>query len=218
MSDPPPIRVVIVDDHLMVREGLKTLLSTAPDIEVAGEAANGAEAVEIVPLIKPDVVLMDIVMPVMNGAEATARIKQSSPSVQVIALTSYAEGELVEQTLQAGAISYLLKDSHSAALTKAIRDAREGRGTIDASAMQSVMNRRQDDVGEDLTPREREVLALVAAGMSNQDIAERLVLSVGTVRLHVSNILTKLDAPNRTSAAIIAVKHGLDARVDHDRH
>ena len=213
MSDPPPIRVIIADDHLMVREGLKTLLSTAPDIDVVGEAANGAEAVELVPVMRPDVVLMDIVMPVMNGAEATARIKKESPSVQVIALTSYAEGDLVEQTLQAGAISYLLKDSRSEALTQAIRDAREGRGTIDASAIQAMMHHedhRDDGVGESLTQREREVLALVAAGMSNQEIAERLVLSVGTVRLHVSNILAKLDAPNRTSAAIIAVKHGLD--------
>ncbi|HET6476374.1 MAG TPA: response regulator transcription factor [Thermoleophilia bacterium] len=213
MSDPPPIRVVIVDDHLMVREGLKTLLSTAPDIDVVGEAANGAEAVELMPVVQPDVVLMDIVMPVMNGADATARIKEASPSVQVIALTSYAEGDLVEQTLQAGAISYLLKDSRSEALTQAIRDARQGRGTIDASAIQAMMHpedHRDDGVGESLTQREREVLALVAAGMSNQEIAEGLVLSVGTVRLHVSNILSKLDAPNRTSAAIIAVKHGLD--------
>jgi NarL family two-component system response regulator LiaR len=210
MSDPPPTRVIIVDDHLMVREGLKMLLSTAPDIEVVGEAANGAEAVALVPRAEPDVVLMDIVMPVMNGAEATALIKEASPSVQVIALTSYAEGDLVEQTLEAGAISYLLKDSRSEALTQAIRDAREGRGSIDASALQAVMDRRHDGVGADLTPREREVLALLASGLSNHEIADRLVLSIGTVRLHVSNILTKLNAPNRTSAAIIAVKHGLD--------
>ena len=210
MSDPRRTRVLIVDDHLMVREGLKFLLSTALDVDVVGEAANGEEAVELVPLTAPDVVLMDIVMPVMNGADATARIKEAYPSVQVIALTSYADGELVEQTLQAGAISYLLKDSRSEALVKAIRDARDGRGTIDASAMQSVMSRRHDDVGADLTPREREVLALLAAGMSNQEIADKLTLAVGTVRLYVSSILAKLGAPNRTSAAIIALKHGLD--------
>ena len=209
MNDPQRTRVLIVDDHLMVREGLKILLSTASDLDVVGEAANGAEAVALVPLTAPDVVLMDIVMPVMNGADATARIKEAFPSVQVIALTSYADGELVEQTLRAGALSYLLKDSRSEALVKAIRDARDGRGTIDAGAMQSVMSRRQDEVGADLTPREREVLALLAAGMSNGEIAARLMLSVGTVRLHVSNILTKLQAPNRTSAAIFAVKHGL---------
>ena len=210
MSDPRRTRVLIVDDHLMVREGLKVLLSTALDFDVVGEAANGAEAVEAVTLIAPDVVLMDILMPVMNGAEATARIKEACPAVQVIALTSYADGELVEQTLEAGAIGFLLKDSRSEALVQAIRDAREGRGTIDAGAMQSIWSRGQDDVGEHLTPREREVLALIAAGMSNNEIAEKLTLAVGTVRLHVSNILTKLDAPNRTSAAIIAVKHGLD--------
>lgn len=210
MSDPQRTRVLIVDDHVMVREGLKFLLSTALDLDVVGEAANGAEAVELVALTQPDVVLMDIVMPVMNGAEATALIKEAFPSVQVIALTSYAGGELAEQTLQAGAIGYLLKDSRPEALAQAVRDARDGRGTIDASAMQSIISRGRDEVGKDLTPREREVLALLAAGMSNNEIAERLVLSVGTVRLHVSNILAKLGAPNRTSAAIIAVKNGLD--------
>ena len=210
MSDPRRTKVLIVDDHLMVREGLKVLLSTAPDLDVVGEAANGAEAVDLVPLTKPDVVLMDIVMPVMNGADATARIKEAFPSVQVIALTSYTDGELAEQTLQAGAISFLLKDSRSEALVQAIRDARDGRGTIDAGAMQSVMSRGQDEVGADLTPREREVLALLAAGMSNSEIAEKLTLAVGTVRLHVSNILAKLGAPNRTTAAVIAMKHGLD--------
>jgi len=210
MSDPRRTRVLIVDDHLMVREGLKVLLSTALDLDVVGEAANGAKAVEAVSLTAPDVVLMDILMPVMNGAEATALIKEAFPAVQVIALTSYADGELVEQTLQAGAVSFLLKDSRPEALVQAIRDAREGRGTIDAGAMRSMMSRGQDKVGADLTPREREVLALIAAGMSNSEIAEKLTLAVGTVRLHVSNILAKLGAPNRTTAAIIAVKHGLD--------
>jgi NarL family two-component system response regulator LiaR len=165
--------------------------------------------VRLVPLVEPDVVLMDIVMPVMNGAEATARIKKDHPLVQVVALTNYADGDLVEQTLSAGAISYLLKDSRPDALAQAIRDARRGRGTIDSSAMHSVMTRQQDELGKDLTHREREVLVLLAAGMSNKEIAEELTLSVGTVRLHVSNILTKLEAPNRTSAAILAVKHGL---------
>ena len=173
MTAPPRTRVLIVDDHLMVREGLKILLSTAHDIDVVGEAANGAEAVELVPLTEPDVVLMDLVMPVMNGADATAHIRKAFPSVQVIALTSFADGELVEQTLQAGAVSFLLKDSRSEALVQAIRDARDGRGSIDAGAMQSMMKRGQDTVGKDLTPREREVLALLAAGMSNNAIAER---------------------------------------------
>jgi NarL family two-component system response regulator LiaR len=210
MSDPLRTRVLLVDDHLMVREGLKVLLSTAPDLEVVGEAANGAEAAELVRLLQPDVVLMDIVMPVMNGAEATARIKEAFPAVQVVALTSFAEGELVEQTLQAGAISFLLKDSRPEALVQAVRDAHNGRGTFDTGALQAALHLRQDEVGHDLTPREREVLVLVAAGLSNNEIAERLLLSVGTVRLHVSSILTKLEAPNRTTAAVIAMKHGLD--------
>ena len=209
MSDPQRIRVMIVDDHVMVREGLKVLLSTAPDLEVVGEAATGEEATRLVPLVEPDVVLMDIVMPVMNGAEATAIIRENYPLVQVVALTNYADGDLVEQTLAAGAISYLLKDSRPDALAQAIRDARRGRGTIDSSAMHSVMTRQQDELGKELTQRERQVLVLLAAGMSNKEIAEELTLSVGTVRLHVSNVLTKLQAPNRTSAAILAVKHGL---------
>jgi NarL family two-component system response regulator LiaR len=209
MSEERRVRVMIVDDHGMVREGLKVLLSTAPDLEVVGEAATGAEAVELVSQAQPDVILMDIVMPVMNGADATALIKEAHPSVQVIALSSYAEGDLVEQTLAAGAISYLLKDSRPETIARAIRDAREGRGTIDSSAMRSVMRRQQDDLGKDLTIREREVLKLLAGGLSNKEIAQELTLSVGTVRLHVSNVLTKLEAPNRTSAAIMAVKHGL---------
>jgi NarL family two-component system response regulator LiaR len=203
------IRVLIVDDHYMVREGLKVFLSARDDIEVVGEAANGAEAAEICARIHPDVVLMDVMMPVMDGAEACAQVMTTCPKTQVIALTSFVDEDLVEQILEAGAISYLLKDSRPEALVQAIREAAAGRGTIDSGAMQAVMRRRQNAVGADLTKREREVLALVAQGLSNQEIADRLVLSVGTVRLHVSNILAKLDAPNRTSAAIIAAKHGL---------
>jgi NarL family two-component system response regulator LiaR len=209
MSSSGRIRVMIVDDHDMVREGLKVFLSTSDDLEVVGEAANGTEAVEVCARVEPDVVLMDLIMPVMDGAEATARIKEACPGVHVVALTSFVEDDLVERALDAGAISYLLKDSRPDSLIAAIRDAFAGRGTIDGSAMQAIMHKRQDDVGKDLTPREREVLALVAAGLSNNEIADKLTLSVGTVRLHVSNILAKLGAPNRTSAAMIAIKHGL---------
>ena len=209
MNETPPIRVLIVDDHQMVREGLKVLLSTCAEIEVVGEAADGAEAVAQCAALEPDVVLMDVIMPVMDGAEATAEITSACPTVQVIALTSFVDQEYVERTLHAGAISYLLKDARPDALTQAIKDAAEGRGTIDSSAMRAMMERRQDGVGNDLTGREREVLALLSAGMSNKEIAESLTLSVGTVRLHVSNILAKLGAPNRTTAAAIAMKHGL---------
>jgi len=203
------IRVMVVDDHSMVREGLKVFLSTSDDIEVVGEAADGAEAVDLCARLEPDVVLMDVLMPVMDGAAATAQITAACPGVQIIALTSFVEEALVQQVLDAGAISYLLKDSRPESLKQAIRDACNGRGTIDSSAMKAILNRRQDEVGKDLTPREREVLVLLAAGLSNNEIAEKLTLAVGTVRLHVSHILTKLDAPNRTTAAVIALNHGL---------
>jgi NarL family two-component system response regulator LiaR len=209
VSDTDDIRVLIVDDHQMVREGLKVLLSTYADIEVVGEAANGLEALDQCRLVAPDVVLMDVQMPVMDGPAATAEIGLICPDVRVIALTSFIDQESVEKALDAGAIGYLLKDARPEALTQAIRDAVDGRGTIDSSVARVLMDRRQDAVGADLTPREREVLALLAGGLSNREIAERLTLSVGTVRLHVSNILAKLGAPNRTTAAAIAMKHGL---------
>ena len=208
MTQTGDIRVMIVDDHQMVREGLKVLLSTSDGIVVVGEAANGAEAVDQCAAILPDVVLMDVMMPVMDGAEATALITASCPGVQVIALTSFVDQKYVEKAIDAGAISYLLKDARPETLSRAIRDAIEGRGTIDSSAMKALME-RPDDVGHDLTAREREVLALLAGGLSNKEIAQRLTLSVGTVRLHVSNVLSKLGAPNRTTAAAIAMKHGL---------
>jgi len=203
------IRVMIVDDHSVVREGLKMFLSASDDLEVVGEAADGAEAVEACRRCKPDVVLMDLVMPVMDGAAATARIKEASPAVQVIALSSFAADDLVQRALDAGAISYLLKDTRPEALPPAVRDAYAGRGTIDSKAMKAVMKRRQDGIGGDLTKRERETLALLATGLTNEEIAERLFLSVGTVRLHVSNVLMKLHAPNRTSAAVIAIENRL---------
>ena len=203
------IRVMIADDHHMVREGLKVLLSTSDDIVVVGEAANGDEAVRLCRDVQPDVVLMDVVMPVMDGAAATAAITSDCPTVKVVALTTFVDDDLVTRTLEAGAISYLLKDARPETLTGAVRDAYEGRGTIDTSVMKTILQRREDDVGRELTPREREVLALLAAGMSNKEIAEKLTLSVGTVRLHVSNVLAKLGAPNRTTAAAIAMKHGL---------
>jgi DNA-binding NarL/FixJ family response regulator len=213
MTEAADIRVLIVDDHQMVREGLKVLLSTRDDIVVVGEAANGEEAVEQCELVHPDVVLMDVMMPVMDGAEATEQITARCPGVQVIALTSFVDQRYVAKALDAGAISYLLKDARPESLTRAIHEAAAGRGTIDSSAMKVLIERRQsDEVGSALTNRERQVLGLIAEGLSNKEIAARLTLSVGTVRLHVSNILAKLDAPNRTTAAAIAMKHGLGPR------
>ena len=207
MSQAPDIRVMIVDDHGVVREGLKAYLSAAEDLEVVGEAADGAEAVLECRRLDPDVVLMDLVMPVMDGAAATARIKHANPAVKVIALTSFAADDLVQRALDAGATSYLLKDTRPEALVPAVRDAYAGKGTIDSKAMQAMM--RRQDLGWDLSPREREVLALLVKGMTNEEIAGKLILSTGTVRLHVSNILLKLHAPNRTSAAVIAVENRL---------
>jgi NarL family two-component system response regulator LiaR len=204
MGQTAEIRVMIVDDHGVVREGLKAYLSTAEDLEVVGEASNGAEAVQECRRLDPDVVLMDLVMPVMDGAAATAKIKESNPTTQVIALTSFAADDLVQRALDAGAISYLLKDTRPEALPPAVRDAYAGRGTIDSKAMQAL---RRQPLGWDLTGREREVLSLLAKGLTNEEIAEKLILSLSTVRLHVSNVLLKLNAPNRTAAAVIAVEN-----------
>ena len=204
-----PLRVLIVDDHHMVREGLKKYFSASDDLEVVGEARNGAEAVEVAKKLEPDVILMDMAMPVMDGAEATKRIKTAQPDIQIIALTSFVEEDLVKRAVDAGAISYLLKDARPEVLLQAVRDACAGRGTIDSAAMRVLLQQRDDPVGRDLTKREREVLALLAKGLTNEEIAGRLFLSEATVRLHVSNILTKLGASNRTSAVVIALEHGL---------
>jgi DNA-binding NarL/FixJ family response regulator len=205
------IRVMIVDDHYMVREGLKVFLSTSDQIEVVAEAESGVDAVARIGDVQPDVVLMDVVMPGMDGATATAQLLGLSPELKVIALTSYVDEDLVQRTLQAGAISYMLKDAGPEKLAQAIVDAYHGRGSIDTSAMQTLMRRQQEPPRQDygLTPREKQVLSLLAAGRSNKEIGLELNLSAGTVRLHVSNVLAKLDVPNRTSAALLATKSGL---------
>lgn len=204
---------MIVDDHPMVRQGLRTFFSTCDDILVIAEAGNGAEAVQKCLDLPPDVVLMDMVMPGMDGATATAQIMEQCPGCRVIVLTSFVDPVTVKRVLEAGAISYLLKDASPDKLADAIRQASQGRGTIDSSAAQALMaaqtEAQRHTIGEDLTQRERDVLALVVAGLNNRDIASRLFLSQGTVRLHVSNVLRKLDAPNRTTAAMLAVQNGL---------
>jgi NarL family two-component system response regulator LiaR len=213
MAGAEPIMVLIVDDHPMVRQGLRTFLSTCADIQVVGEASSGHEAVDRCILGCPDVVLMDMMMPGMDGAVVTGLIKEVCPQSQVIVLTSFVEPEMVKRALEAGAISYLLKDAGPEKLVEAIRQAHAGRGTVDSSAVQALLPgraaARRPPLGEDLTPREREVLGLLAAGLSNREIGARLFLSAGTVRLHVSNILRKMEAPNRTAAAMLAVQYGL---------
>ncbi len=203
------IRVLVVDDHQMVREGLKSLLASALDLDVVGEAANGREALELVSALAPDVVLMDLSMPVMDGAEATARIRDEAPCVQVVVLTADGGNPLVELALERGAISCVLKDTSAETLAQAVRDAADGKGSVDGAALAAIMERRRSCPGGDLTRREREVLRLLADGLSNRQIAVKLGLSEGTVRLHVGNILVKLEAPNRTAAAVMAVERAL---------
>lgn len=211
MSDTKPIRVMIVDDYMMVRDGLKAFLSFYDDLEVVAEAKDGEQAVALCTQVEPDVILMDIVMPGMDGASATQQILQKSPQVQVIALTSFIEEELVQGAMQAGAIGYLLKDVNANQLAQAIRAAYRGYGTIDSAAVQVLAKGSQvkKDLMFDLTPRERDVLELMASGKSNKQIAEDLTLSTGTVRFHISNILTKMGVDNRTEAVILAFQSNI---------
>ena len=206
-----PIRVMIVDDHAVVRSGLATFLLAFDDMELVGAAEGGEEALRQCEQVQPDVVLMDLVMPDMDGATATRAIRQRFPQVQVIALTSFREEELVQGALRAGAISYLLKNVSAAELAEAIRSAYAGRSTLAPEATEALIHAaaQPPKLGFDLTEREREVLALMVRGLNNREIAERLVVSRSTVRFHVSNILSKLAATNRAEAVGLAVQHKL---------
>lgn len=208
MSEETPIRVIIVDDHAVVRGGLRLFLKAFDDMELVGEADDGKEALRLCAEVRPDVVLMDLVMPEMNGVEATQVIQERYPQVQVIALTSFPEEDLVQAALEAGAISYLLKNISSRELASAIRAAHAGRSTLAPEAAEALVHRaREPKLGHDLTNRECEVLALMVEGLSNLTIAERLVVSESTAKFHVSNILSKLEAGSRTEAVALALQH-----------
>jgi two-component system, NarL family, response regulator LiaR len=208
-----PIHILIVDDHEIVREGLQTLLSEEPDINVVGLAANGAEAIKLAESLQPEVVLMDLVMPVMDGITAARAIRESQPDIQVIILTSFFEDEQVRLAVQAGVIGYLMKDILKPDLLRAIRAASRGEPALDAEAQRALMRHSMHSAEvpthSTLTQREFEVLKLLAQGYSNKQIGAALHLTEGTVKVYVSTILHKLDVEDRTQAALYAVKHGL---------
>jgi len=208
-----PIRVMVVDDHAVVRGGLATFLLAYDDLMLVGEAANGAEALQQVGQCAPDVMLMDLVMPEMDGATATRLIREQFPTVQVIALTSFKEDDLVQGVLAAGAIGYLLKNVAADELADAIRAAYVGRPTLAPEATRALIHSatqpKVQPLGHDLTERERDVLALMVTGMNNSEIAEKLVVSRSTVKYHVSNILSKLQASSRTEAVAYALQQNL---------
>jgi len=211
MAEPDRIRVMTVDDHEIFRGGIRFLMLALDDIELVAEAHDGEEALSLCDQARPDVVLMDMMMSGMAGIEATKAIRERYPGVQVLALTSFYDRELVQRAMQAGAIGYLLKGVSMEKLGEAIRSACAGQPTLSAEAVKALVQAPDSPqgIGQDLTEREREVLELLAEGLSNAEIASRLVVSVAAVKYHVSSILSKLGATNRTEAVALALQHNL---------
>lgn len=225
LPERPVIRILIADDHAIVREGLRWLIATEPGMELVGEAVDGEEVVWKAQSMRPDVILLDLVMPHKDGIEAIDEIKRRDPEARILVLTSFAEDEKVFSAIKAGALGYLIKDSSPQDLLQAIHDVYRGEPSMSPTIAQKLMRELQRSAKhaaglppteEPLTEREVAVLRLVAQGLSNQEIGERLVISERTVRTHVSNILDKLHLANRTQAALYALKEGL-AHLDDDR-
>lgn len=205
------IRIMLVDDHQVVRSGLRAFLSVFDEFIFVGEASNGREAVALCQQCNPDVILMDLLMPEMNGAEATREIRKLCPHVQVVVLTSFREETLVEEALKAGAIGYLLKDVTADELAQAIHAAVEGKPTLSPEATQALIHAslHPNAQGPELTERERDVLRLMVEGNSNPEIARKLFVSLSTVKFHVSSILSKLGASSRTEAVSLVLQEGM---------
>jgi two-component system, NarL family, response regulator LiaR len=208
------IRVLIVDDHTVVRDGLNALLSAEPGMEVVGAAADGVEAVKLTHELNPDVVLLDLVMPRMDGVQATIEIKRINPEARILVLTSFAENHQVFSAIKSGAIGYLMKDTSSEDLIQAIRDTYHNKPALQPEIARKLMRDIQSQAGQEslvgtLTEREIEILQQVALGKTNQEIADELFLSERTVRTHITNILAKLRLSNRTQAALYALREGI---------
>jgi two-component system, NarL family, response regulator LiaR len=211
MTEKKVIKVIVVDDHPLVRHGIKTVFEAYDDIEMVAEAENGKEAIEICAKHKPDVVIMDMVMPILDGAEATSQLIKRFPDIKVIALTSFNDKDLIKKSLKAGAVSFILKNVSGAKLVKVIKDVYRGNYVLSPNATKILLTelREKTDDNIKLTKREKEILTHIVEGLSNKEIAKRLFLSNSTIQFHVSNILSKLGVSKRTEAAYLALKQKL---------
>lgn len=211
MAEKIKIKVMVVDDHPLVRHGIKTVFEAYDDIELGAEAENGKEALEICEKYKPDIVIMDMVMPILDGEEATSQLIKKFPDIKVIALTSFNDKDLIKKSLKAGAVSFILKNISGAKLVKIIKDVYKGKFVLSPHATKILLTelREKSDENIKLTKREKEILALIVEGLSNKEIAKRLFLSNSTIQFHVSNVLSKLGVSKRTEAAYLALKQKL---------